>query len=149
MKNSMRRTFGILTQVGCTVLSLIAMYVCSFVVQIGSLYDEEMPRTLVLPVIMMLPALVIYLIWFSSKAKKFTDGTYIDLDAKNYGRVLFLFITFFTQYLLGFVVTLPLFGFMMEVSVPLLLSLAICEILLLIADILCFWVFCPISNDAY
>ena len=82
MKNSMRRLFGILTQVGFTILSTIAMYVCSFVVQIGGLYDDEMPRTLVLPLIMMIPALIIYLIWFGSKAKKFTNGTYIGLDNK-------------------------------------------------------------------
>lgn len=149
MKNSMRRLFGILTQVGFTILSTIAMYVCSFVVQIGGLYDDEMPRTLVLPLIMMIPALIIYLIWFGSKAKKFTNGTYIGLDNKYYARPLFLIITFFTQYLLGFVVTLPLFGFALEVSVPMLISLAICEVLLLVADILCYWVFCPISNDAY
>lgn len=149
MKNPMRRLFGILTQVGFALLATVAMYVCSYVIQIGELYDNEMPLTLAIPPVMILPAILIYWIWFSSKARKFTDGTYIDQRPSNYARPLFLIITIVVQYLLGFVMTLPLFGVNMEVSMPLLISLACCEVLLVIANVLCFWVFYPISNEKH
>lgn len=148
MKNPMRRLFAILTLIGGALLSTAIMYVCSYVLLLGNLYDDEMARTLVLPVIMMLPALIIYLIWFSSKAKKFTNGTYPDRSPHYYKSVLFFIISILIQYLVGFIVTLPLFGLDIEVSVLLLPSLTICEIILLIVDILCFWIFKPIANDA-
>lgn len=147
MKNSMRRLVAILVLVGFTLIATAMMYVCSYILLLGDLYDDEMVLTLVLPVLMMLPALIIYLIWFASKARKFTDGTYPDRSPRYYQSVLFFFITILTQYLVGVIVTLPMFGLDLEATVLMLPSLAISEVILLIADVLCFWVFKPIAND--
>lgn len=147
MNNSMRKLFGILNLIGFALIATVMMYVCSYVLLLGNLYDDEMPRTLLLPIVMMVPALIIYLLWFGSKAKKFTNGTYPDRSPRYYKSTLFFIITILAQYLTGVVITLPLFYLELEVTILLLPSLAICEIFLVIADALCFWVFKPIAND--
>lgn len=147
MKNPTRKALGVLTMFICTLVATAVMYLCSYVFLIGDLRDEEMGLSLLLPIIMFIPTVIIYLCWFSSKAKKFTNGTYMDYRASYYQRPIFIILTIACQYIVGVLVTLPLFGFYIEVTVPMMLSLLFSELLLIIADILCYVVFCPIANE--
>lgn len=148
MKNPTRKLLGILTLFLCTLAATAVMYVCSYVLLIGDLMDEEMGLSLLLPIIMFIPTLIIYLCWFSGKAKKFTNGTYLDYRASYYQRPIFIMLTIACQYIVGVLVTLPLFGFYIEITVPMMLSILLSEILLVVADILCYVVFCPIANES-
>lgn len=149
MKNPLRLTLGIVTLLVGMLAGIGLMALCAYVIQFVDLYDEEMVRCLLLPLIMTLPvaALIYPVLFFRSKAKKFTNGTFIDTRPSYYKRVVWFFVSLVIQYLLGFLVTLPLFAFDMGVCAPMLVYLLIAIIPLLIADALCYWVFYPISDE--
>lgn len=148
MKNGKTKLFGIITIVGGAIVSLLLMYLCTSVVGLGGLVDDtEFRVVLLLPIIMTIVTVVSYLIWFSSKANKFTSGQYPTLENKYYGSLVVFILTSFIQYIVAFVATIPLFGFLFfEVSIPMLLPIAITEIIFLIVNGICFWVWRPVGN---
>lgn len=150
MKNITKFCLGVLTQFLGAIAATVAMYVCSFVLQISGLYDDEMAKTLYLPVIMMLPVLILYIVWFWRRVKKLTSGEYTDRSPRNYNRPSRFLLALCLHYVTGILAMIPFFfKHFMEIGVSMLPSLGICEVFLLIANYFCFWIFFPIANDAY
>lgn len=145
-KNTRRLCTGIAIQTGALVLSEIVMYLIAYVIVLAPLYENEMLKTLLFPPIMYFTGLVAFIVWFTSKAKKFTDQTYVTYAPENYKSGLFFGLTYALQILISVALDFLVYMAVMDAVGPVIGYIAITSIFMLIGDVLAFFLCKPVSD---